>query len=168
MDDRVRSAPGPSQQIRQQTWRESQESQDNTIIFEVQAAFQRLGEDAASARAFETGTLINMRADEGITMETLIHELTHVWQNFETGPMYLSEAIHAQVTDPDAYNYGYDDPTTGDGGEDDLAAAAGDFEVFNREQQGQIMEHFYRRSFVESPSLDATEWQPYVDLVRAA
>lgn len=46
--------------------------------------------------------------------------------------------------------------------------AAGDFEVFNREQQGQIMEHFYRRSFVESPSLDATEWQPYVDLVRAA
>ncbi len=146
----------------------SQESLDNTIIFEVQAAFQRLGGDAASARAFVTGTLINMRADEGITMETLIHELTHVWQNFETGPMYLSEAIHAQVTDPDAYNYGYDDATTGDGGEDDLAAAAGDFEVFNREQQGQIMEHFYRRSFVESPSLDATQWQPYVDLVRAA
>ncbi len=146
----------------------SQESLDNTIIFEVQAAFQRLGGDAASARAFVTGTLINMRADEGITMETLIHELTHVWQNFETGPMYLSEAIHAQVTDPDAYNYGYDDPTTGDGGEDDLAAADGDFEAFNREQQGQIMEHFYRRSFVESPSMDITEWQPYVDLVRAA
>lgn len=146
----------------------SQESLDNTVIFEVQAAFQRLGGDAASARAFVTGTLINMRADEGITMETLIHELTHVWQNFETGPMYLSEAIHAQVTDPDAYNYGYNDATTSDGGEDDLAAAAGDFEAFNREQQGPIMEHFYRRSFVESPSMDITAWQPYVDLVRAA
>ena len=146
----------------------SQESLDNTIIFEVQAAFQRLGGNAPSARAFVTGTLINMRADQGIDMETLIHELTHVWQNFEVGPIYLSEAIHAQATTPDAYNYGYTDEDTGAGGEDDLRAANGDFEAFNREQQGQIMMHFYRRSEVESPALDTTDWQPYVDLVRAA
>ena len=146
----------------------SQESLDNTIIFEIQAAFQRLGGDAPNARAFVTGTLINMRADQGIDMETLIHELTHVWQNFEVGPIYLSEAIHAQATTPDAYNYGYTDEDTGAGGEDDLQAAAGDFEAFNREQQGQIMMHFYRRSEVESPALDTTDWQPYVDVVRAA
>lgn len=146
----------------------SQESLDNTIIFEVQAAFQRLGGNAASARAFVTGTLINMRADQGIDMETLIHELTHVWQNFEVGPIYLSEAIHAQATDPDAYNYGYTDEETGAGAEDDLQDADGDFEVFNREQQGQIMQHYYRRAFVEAPAMDVTDWQPFVNLVRAA
>jgi len=145
----------------------SQESVDNTIIFEVQAAFQRLGGGAPSARAFVTGTLINMRADEGIDMETLVHELTHVWQNFAVGPIYLSEAIHAQGT-PEGYNYGYTSETTGDGAENELQAANGDFEVFNREQQGQIMQHYYRRRFVESPALDTTDWQPYVEVVRAA
>jgi hypothetical protein len=143
----------------------SQESLDNTIIFEVQALFQRLGGDAANARAFVTGTLINMKAGEGISIETLIHELTHVWQNFETGPMYLVEAIHAQTT-PDSYNYGYDNDTTGEGAQDELIAANGNFEAFNREQQGDIMEHFYRREFVDL--LDATEWEPYVAVVRAA
>lgn len=146
----------------------SQESLDNTIIFEIQAAFQRLGGNAPSARAFVTGTLINMRADEGLTMEVLVHELTHVWQNFETGPMYLSEAIHAHATNDDAYNYGYTDRDTGEGAQDDLKAAGGDFEAFNREQQGQIMQHYYRRRFVESPPLVTDEWQDYVDVVRAA
>lgn len=146
----------------------SQESLDNTIIFEIQGAFQRLGGNAPSARAFVTGTLINMRADEGLTMEVLVHELTHVWQNFETGPMYLSEAIHAQATNDDAYNYGYTDEDTGEGAQDELEAADGDFEAFNREQQGQIMQHYYRRRFVESPSLPTDEWQDYVDFVRAA
>ncbi|HKJ55530.1 MAG TPA: methyl-accepting chemotaxis protein [Nitriliruptoraceae bacterium] len=149
----------------------SQESLDNTIIFEIQAAFQRLGGDAPNARAFVTGTLINMRADQGIDMETLVHELTHVWQNFEVGPIYLSEAIHAQATNPDAYNYGYTDDETGAGAEGPtggLQAAGGDFEAFNREQQGQIMQHYYRRRFVETPALDTADWQPYVDVVRAA
>jgi len=143
----------------------SQESLDNTIIFEVQALFQRLGGDAENARAFVTGTLINIDASVGITMETLIHELTHVWQNFETGPMYLTEAIHAQTT-PDSYNYGYDDATNGEGAQEELDAANGDFEAFNREQQGDIMEHYYRREFVDM--IDATEWEPYVEFVRAA
>ena len=143
----------------------SQESLDNTIIFEVQALFQRLGGDAANARAFVTGTLINMKAGEGITIETLIHELTHVWQNFETGPMYLVEAIHAQST-PDSYNYGYTDADNGEGAQAELIAANGDFEAFNREQQGDMMEHYYRREFVEL--IDATEWEPYVEVVRAA
>jgi len=143
----------------------SQESLDNTIIVEIQAFFQRLGGDAEEARAFVTGTLINIDASVGITNDTLIHELTHVWQNFETGPMYLVEAIHAQTT-PDSYNYGYESATTGEGAQPELIAAGGDFEAFNREQQGQIMQHFYRREFVDL--LDATEWEPYVEVVRAA
>jgi hypothetical protein len=146
----------------------SQESLDNRIIFEVQAYFQSLGGGAPSPRAFVTGTLINFSATTVITNETLIHELTHVWQNFETGPMYLAEAIHAQVTDPDAYNYGYTNETTGAGAEPELQAANGDLESFNREQQGQIAMHYYRRAFVESPPLDVSDWQPYIDEIRAA
>lgn len=109
-----------------------------------------------------------MPADEGITNETLIHELTHVWQNFETGPMYLTEAIHAQVTDDDAYSYGYTDEDTGAGAEAELQAANGDFEACSREQQAQIAMHYYVRQFVESPPLDVTDWQPYIDHLRAA
>ena len=143
----------------------SQESLDNAIIFEVQAFFQRLGGSAPSARAFVSGTLINIDASVGITMPTLIHELTHVWQNFEVGPIYMSEAIHAQVTDPNAYNYGYTDATNGEGGQNELIAAAGDFEAFNREQQGDILEHYYVRTLAGD---DTAAWQPYVDLVQAA
>jgi hypothetical protein len=145
----------------------SQESLDSKVIFEVQAFFQSFV-GTPSPRAFVTGTLINFSANTAITNETLIHELTHVWQNFATGPMYLAEAIHAQVVDPNAYNYGYADATTGAGAEPELQAANGDFESFNREQQGQIAMHYYHRAFVENPPLDVSEWQPYIDQIRAA
>lgn len=141
----------------------SRESLDNRIIFGVQEIFQRLGGNDPDPREFVTGTLINIPADEGITDDTLVHELTHVWQNFATGPMYLSEAIHAQVTDDDAYNYGYTDDTTGAGAEDELQAADGDFESFNREQQGQIIMHWFRR---HQDGLSLDDWQDYVEVVR--
>ncbi|MEE9321330.1 MAG: hypothetical protein V3U76_12850 [Granulosicoccus sp.] len=146
----------------------SQESLDNRVIFEVQTFFQSFGGGAPSPRAFVTGTLINFSASTTISNEILVHELTHVWQNFETGPMYLAEAIHAQVVDPNAYNYGYTNSTTGAGAEAELQAANGDFESFNREQQGQIAMHYYHRAFVESPPLDVSDWQPYIDQIRAA
>jgi phage-related protein len=143
----------------------SAESLDNDIIFAVQDFFS----DSPDARAFVTGTLINMDARNPITTATLIHELTHVWQHFETGPMYLSEAIHAQVTEDDAYNYGYTNADNGDGAETALQAAAGDFESFNREQQGQIVMHYYVRRFEEGrPEAEWTDWQPYIDVVQAA
>ena len=66
---------------------------------------------------------------------------------------------------PESYNYGYTDATTGAGAEDKLNAANGDFSQFNREQQAQIVMHYYVRKFVSS--LDFTAWQPYADLVHA-
>jgi len=143
----------------------SAESLDNEIIFGIQNFF----DGDPDSRAFVTGTLINMDASQPITTATLIHELTHVWQNFATGPMYLSEAIHAQVTDPDAYNYGYTDAANGDGAEDELEAAGGDFEAFNREQQGQIVMHYYVRTFEEErPEEEVAPWEPYIAAVQAA
>jgi hypothetical protein len=143
----------------------SAESLDNDIIFAVQNFF----DGTPDSRAFVTGTLINMDARQPITTATLIHELTHVWQNFATGPMYLSEAIHAQATTPDAYDYGYTDETNGDGGETALTSANGDFEAFNREQQGQIVMHYFVRRFEEGrPAAEWAPWQPYIDVVQAA
>jgi hypothetical protein len=136
-----------------------------------------------------TDNLVNFDVDEGIERHTMIHELTHVWQFDVTGPFYMSEAIHAQVAG-DGYNYGYNtgaadvtilvdySGTTetinggdamGEGGQDDLAAAAGDFDAFNREQQGQILMHYYVRKVLlgQDPAVYAP-WQPYVDFVLAA
>lgn len=119
----------------------SAESLDNEIIF----AIQNLFDQSPDSRAFVTTTLINFDVSQGIDTPTLIHELTHVWQALVTGPFYLSEAIHAQVTDPNAYNYGYTSAVDGTDGADDLRAANGNFDGFNREQQGQIAMHYYVR-----------------------
>lgn len=140
--------------------------------------------------------------DGEIDRPTLIHELTHVWQHREVGGIYMAEAIIAQVTNAgvggDAYNYGYnaqevaevdsldirdhyDNRLTnyvflgdivGEGGEAALNAAGGDFDSFNREQQGQIMMHWFVRNQLEifddndNPVIsDATAWAPYQQVV---
>jgi hypothetical protein len=159
-----------------------QESLTNDIIFGVQSLFED------DPRAFVTYNIINFDVDEGITRHTMIHEMTHVWQAFATGPLYLSEAIHAQVSG-DGYNYGYDEeggnitvpidhagntdtfklgPLIGLDGESALASADGDFEAFNREQQGQIAMHYFVRTQLISPPMDAEEWEPYIQVIQAA
>lgn len=161
------------------------ESLTNDIIFGVQEFFS----DNEESRAFVTNTLVNFDVDEGLARHTMIHELTHVWQFLTEGPFYMSEAIHAQVAG-DGYNYGYvegagnttiavdfaggtksvdNGKVLGEGGQDDLIAAAGDFDAFNPEQQGQILMHYYvRRVLLARPETDYAPWQPYVDVVQAA
>jgi hypothetical protein len=59
--------------------------------------------------------------------------------------------------------------TLGEGGQDDLAAANGDFDEFNREQQGQILMHYFvRKVLLNRPAADFEPWQDYVDFVQAA
>jgi hypothetical protein len=142
----------------------SAESLTNDIIFGLQDWWR--GTD--KSRPFTTDTLINFDVDEGIERHTLIHELTHVWQALVTGPFYMSEAIHAQIAG-DGYNYGYVDEVTGEGAQQRLIDAAGDFEQFNREQQAQIIEHYYVRRFMlgQSPG-EYAPWQIYADRVRVS
>ena len=68
----------------------------------------------------------------------------------------------------EGYDYGYSGDaagqTYGSGGEDDLLAAMGDFDSFNREQQAQIIEHWWARQRDGMPS---AEWEPYHDVVHA-
>jgi hypothetical protein len=161
------------------------ESLANDIVFGVQDFVSGNPE----SRAFVSNNLVNFDVDEGIKRHTMIHELTHVWQAEFTGPFYMSEAIHAQVLGS-GYNYGYiesvgsttipidyvgttelvdDGSELGEGGQDDLAAANGDFDAFNREQQGQILMHYFvRKVLLTRPQADWAPWQPYVDFVQAA
>jgi hypothetical protein len=87
----------------------------------------------------------------------------------------MAEAVHAQEWG-EGYNYGYTNSANGNGGEDDLLdvfrgnpgfTAAQAFEEFNREQQADIIEHFYVRQFEEVPTLDVGPWLPFQQLVHS-
>ncbi len=94
----------------------SVESVENDIIFGVQDFFNQLFQgnfagltDERDSRAFVTGNLINFDTDDGtFDRPTLIHELTHVWQNQHVGPIYLAHAVAGGIVE--GYNYGYTEP----------------------------------------------------------
>lgn len=152
----------------------SQESLSNDIIFAIQD--WNLDPSSEDSRAFVTNSLVNFDINDGpLSNATMIHELCHVWQFQETGPFYMAEAVHAQEWG-DGYNYGYTNSANGNGGEDDLEGvftdnpgftAAQAFEEFNREQQAEIIEHYYVRMYEESPALDIAPWQPFQQLVHS-
>jgi hypothetical protein len=77
----------------------------------------------------------------------------------------MVQALEAQLSG-EGYNYGYTDSDTGEGGQDDLVAAGGELATINREQQAQIIMHYWRRKFGSTPPLDATEWEPYASVVH--
>ncbi|MCL4870826.1 MAG: DUF4157 domain-containing protein [Anaerolineae bacterium] len=101
-------------------------------------------------RAYVMFHTINLPSGEGT--DTVVHELTHVYQYEKAGSLYLGEAIHAQATrGSGAYNYG---------GPDGLVAAqAGGrpFSSFNREEQAQIAQDYYR--YVLKGGMDLTDEQ---------
>jgi hypothetical protein len=115
-------------------------------------------------RPFTTMFLINFASWANIKIETLMHELTHVWQGMVAGPVYMVEALEAQAS-AEGYNYGYTNSENGEGAQDRLNAAAGDFTVFNREQQAQIIMHYFVRRYEQA--LDYSAWQPYANIVHA-
>lgn len=66
--------------------------------------------------------------------DVLIHELTHVWQYERAGAIYMPQALHAQFRGA-GYDYG---------GVRGLRAAGCGLTGFNREQQAQIVQDFFR------------------------
>lgn len=88
-------------------------------------------------RAFVLWHTVNF--PEGETIDVMVHELTHVYQYEQVGTVYLGGAIHAQATrGGDAYNYG------GADGLVDKQNNGGHFSDFNREEQAQIAQDYYR------------------------
>ena len=141
---------------------------------EIAAASQVLGPDAIrwdDVRVSESGLLelvfalnegrafvmfhtVNLPAGE--STDTVVHELTHVYQYERAGSVYLGQAIHAQITrGAGAYDYG---------GPDGLVAAqaAGRrFSEFNREEQAQIAQDYYRYVILGERELTEEQRQAY-------
>jgi hypothetical protein len=113
-----------------------------------------------------------------------------VWQNQNVGPVYLAHSLASQAGE--GYNYGYNEGSsdvsitvpnayydgtslktsegfiTGNGGQDDLAAANGNFNTFNPEQQGQItMQYFTRRYLLNQTASQYAPWQTFIDVIQA-
>jgi len=121
-------------------------------------------------RAFTTMTLINFPSWEKLSTDTVVHELTHVWQNFQVGPIYMVEALEAQFS-KQGYNYGWSNtangPVNGEGAQQALINAKGNFNSFNREQEAMIIQHYWMRRFGPAATrAEYTEWQPYADIVH--
>jgi len=139
-----------------------------------------------------TGNLINFDADDApIERFTLVHEMTHVWQNQNVGPIYMAHAAFSQVAMGDAaYNYGYTAPSpnitltnakydgssateqigevSGEGATALLLGKTADeFMSFTPEQQGQIMMHYFvRKELLGRPQSDYAPWEKFVTYVQ--
>jgi len=165
------------------------DSPTNKIIFGIQDFCTGNPE----SRAFVTGNLINFDADElPIKRYQFIHEMTHVWQNQNVGPVYLGHAVFSQIAQGDAaYNYGYNtgdggislpnadynggaEPSisegfaTGEGAQAVLSAPGTDFMGFNPERQGQIMMHYFvRRVLLNQAPATYAPWQTFATFVQS-
>jgi Domain of unknown function (DUF4157) len=106
---------------------------DNSLLIRIGNALTRWFKISASAGAVTTMHVLHFPAG-GVSMDTVVHELSHVAQYEQVGAVYMPQALHGQRSAP-GYDYG------------DLAAAwaAGKhFSDFNREQQAQICEDYYK------------------------
>jgi len=133
---------------------------------------QRLLQGGRRARPFVTGWLVHVPPDAALERAALIHELTHVWQSRVYGPCYMWQALHAQW-----FGAGYDYAATtdrdsargcadaGEGGQHALRSRS--FFSFNREQQAQIVMHYFVRRVLRGESEDAcAAWAAHVRTVR--
>ncbi|NIG07439.1 DUF4157 domain-containing protein [Burkholderia sp. Tr-849] len=121
-------------------------------VFGASINFERVRVDeravigpAFSGRAYTSFHTINDWSGT-IDEATLIHELTHVWQYEQSGSIYMAQALHAQIElgATGAYNY------NGVTGLMTAKAAGNHITSFNREQQAQIVEDYYR---IKNPRL---------------
>jgi hypothetical protein len=101
-------------------------------------------------RAFTTMYLLNFGPGAKVDMQTIIHELAHVWQGVQEGPLYMTRALEAQIEaglDALFHKGKYDDSASYRVTEADLAANGGDLKKFNPEQQATILEFYWIRKF---------------------
>ena len=101
-------------------------------------------------RAFTTMYLLNFGPGAKVDMQTIIHELAHVWQGVQEGPLYMTRALEAQIEaglDALFHKGKYDDSASYRVTEADLAANGGDLKKFNPEQQATIVEFYWIRKF---------------------
>ena len=122
-------------------------------------------------RAFTTMYIIDFPADQPVDRSTLIHELTHVWQGVQTGPLYMPRALEAQLGASlvSLWHTGhYDDSAAYDATDDQLRMNNGDFGKFNPEEQAMIVQRYWEARFGSTPPGDVTLLEPYARQVFKA
>lgn len=106
--------------------------------------------NAELPRAFTTMYLLNFGPGAKLDMRTIIHELAHVWQGAQTGPLYMTRALEAQMGAglKELLQHGkYDDDEAYEVSTTDLTNNGGDLSKFNPEQQAVIVEEFWMGRF---------------------
>lgn len=101
-------------------------------------------------RAFTTMYLLNFGPGAKVDMQTIIHELAHVWQGVQQGPLYMTRALEAQFgagLDALFHKGQYDDSASYRVTDQMLIDAKGDLKKFNPEQQATIIEAFWKLRF---------------------
>lgn len=125
-------------------------------------------------RAFTTMYLLNFGPGAKVDMQTIIHELAHVWQGVQQGPLYMTRALEAQFEaglDSLMHHGHYDDSASYLVTNQMLKDAGGDFSKFNPEQQATIIEAFWIARFAKeaSPPYPTTElvggFKPPIELL---
>lgn len=92
---------------------------------------------AAIGRTHVIGHIINSTSN--IDDQTMIHELTHVWQYENRGLIYIPEALDSQNQDDGGYDFG------GLAGLQAAKSAGHTIAHFNPEQQGHILETYFAK-----------------------
>jgi len=143
------------------------------LLHRLLFAAQRVLQGGGAARPFVTGEYIHVPPGATLGRALLIHELTHVWQARVYGPCYLWQALHAQCFG-DGYDYSgalqrrmkvQAGDSLGEGAQDALRSKP--FDAFNREQQAQILMHYFARRFLLNQSEACCEpWEAHARAVR--
>jgi hypothetical protein len=101
-------------------------------------------------RAFTTMYLLNFGPGAKVETQTIVHELAHVWQGVQQGPLYMTRALEAQISAgaESLFHTGkYDDIEAYRITPKALEENRGDLSKFNPEQQASIVEFFWVRAF---------------------
>jgi hypothetical protein len=122
----------------------------------VQVGFASLPRDIIEAvngelsRAFTTMYLINFGPGATVDIRTVIHEMAHVWQGVQQGPLYMTQALEAQITAGMSalFHKGkYDDHAAYEVTQQAIAANGGNLNAFNPEQQASIVELYWVKQY---------------------
>jgi hypothetical protein len=109
-------------------------------------------------RAFVTWHTINIPQSKVGDLSLLIHELTHVLQYEKVGSIYIFQGLWAQhKLGRQAYNYG---------GVQGLKAdhtAGKRFKEYNREQQGQIAQDYFK---LLADDAEVDGYEPFISELR--
>jgi len=111
-------------------------------LYNVRLVEGRAGLFSLSDRPFTLGNTIYLKnRDIATAPDLLVHECTHVWQYQHVGARYAADAIRAQWSVKNAYDW-----------EQEIVRGNDEWSKFNNEAQGEFFEDLYTGGSIETAS----------------